>query len=105
VGKHSSSSGAWSTSTPFPFVIGRDLVGTVVESPVDEFALADRVWCNSLGHHGRQGSFAQYAVVPRDRLYHLPVGVEALEAVPLAEAAEAHRQREAGVRGRMVLTI
>jgi 2-desacetyl-2-hydroxyethyl bacteriochlorophyllide A dehydrogenase len=80
-------SGVWSTSTPFPFVIGRDLVGTVVESPVDEFTLADRVWCNSLGHHGRQGSFAEYAVVPRDRLYHLPAGVEALEAVPVLHTA------------------
>jgi NADPH:quinone reductase-like Zn-dependent oxidoreductase len=74
-------SGAWATSTPFPFVIGRDLVGSVVRSSVDEFTPGDRVWCNSVGHHGRQGSFAEYAVVPRDRLYRLPDGVDALEAV------------------------
>jgi hypothetical protein len=58
-------SGAYPTPTPFPFVIGRDLVGTVaVAAPgAAGFAPGDRVWCNSLGHGGRQGSFAEYAVV------------------------------------------
>ncbi|MFG1815086.1 NADPH:quinone reductase [Kribbella sp. NPDC049174] len=80
-------SGAYATSTPFPFVIGRDLVGTVVRSSVEEFATGDRVWCNSLGHDGRQGSFAEFAVVPRDRLYRLPDGVNASEAVPVLHTA------------------
>ncbi|MFI7061627.1 NADPH:quinone reductase [Kribbella sp. NPDC050124] len=79
-------SGAYATSTPFPFVIGRDLVGTVVRS-VAEFAPGDRVWCNSLGHDGRQGSFAELAVVPRDRSYRLPDGVEAAEAVAVLHTA------------------
>jgi NADPH:quinone reductase-like Zn-dependent oxidoreductase len=67
-------SGAYRTPTPFPFVVGRDLVGTVAEvgDGVAGFAAGDRVWCNSLGHGGRQGSFAEYAVVPAERLYHLP---------------------------------
>ncbi|MFI6681530.1 NADPH:quinone reductase [Kribbella sp. NPDC050470] len=79
--------GAYATSTPFPFVIGRDLVGTVVRSSVAEFAPGDRVWCNSLGHDGRQGSFAEFAVVPRDRLYLLPEGVEPAEAVAVLHTA------------------
>ncbi|MBM0225476.1 alcohol dehydrogenase catalytic domain-containing protein [Micromonospora sp. ATA51] len=66
-------SGGYATHTPFPFVIGRDLVGSVVRAGegVDEFAIGEKVWCNSLGHRGRQGSFAEFAVVPRERLYRL----------------------------------
>lgn len=45
-------SGAYPTALSYPFVIGRDLVGTVVSSPADRFAPGDRVWCNSLGHDG-----------------------------------------------------
>jgi len=86
-------SGAYHTHTPFPFVIGRDLVGTVVEtgSAVASFQTGERVWCNSLGHHGRQGAFAEYAVVAEDRLYPLPDGVDFREAVSvLHTAATAH---------------
>lgn len=86
-------SGACRTHTPFPFVIGRDLVGTVVEagSGVASFDVGEQVWCNSLGHHGRQGAFAEYAVVAEDRLYPLPDGVELKEAVSvLHTAATAH---------------
>lgn len=70
-------SGAYRTHTPFPFIIGRDLVGTVAThgTGVPGFRAGDRVWCNSLGHDGRQGSFAQYALVPVERLYRLPEGV------------------------------
>jgi NADPH:quinone reductase-like Zn-dependent oxidoreductase len=76
-------SGAYPTPTPFPFVIGRDLVGTVAEVGVGVagFAAGDRVWSNSLGHGGRQGSSAEYAVVPAERLYHLPAGVDPVAAV------------------------
>lgn len=75
-------SGAYKTHTPFPFVIGRDIVGTVAEKGpgVARFAVGDRVWCNSLGHHGRQGAWSEYAVVPGDRLYPLPDGVDAKAA-------------------------
>src|SRR5512146_952654 len=63
-------SGRYPTRTPFPFIIGRDLVGVVaaVGEAVDGFREGEAVWCNSLGHHGRQGSFAEYAVVPQERL-------------------------------------
>ncbi|MGP9501099.1 NADPH:quinone reductase [Specibacter sp. AOP5-B1-6] len=82
-------SGAYPTPTPFPFVIGRDLVGTVAASGagVVGFAVGDLVWCNSLGHDGRQGSFAQYAAVPADRLYHVPDGVDPVQMVGVAHMA------------------
>ena len=86
-------SGAYPTRTPFPFVIGRDLVGTVADAGpgVDSVRIGEQVWCNSLGHGGRQGSFAEYAVVPRERLYRLPVGVDPMDAAAvLHSAATAH---------------
>jgi NADPH:quinone reductase-like Zn-dependent oxidoreductase len=86
-------SGAYRTPTPFPFVIGRDLVGTVAEAGAGAvgFAPGDRVWCNSLGHDGRQGSFAECAVVPAERLYHLPDGADPVASVAvLHPAATAH---------------
>ncbi|PJE95484.1 oxidoreductase [Streptomyces carminius] len=86
-------SGAWRTPVAFPFVIGRDLVGTVAAaSPgAPGFAAGDRVWCNSLGHAGRQGAAAEQVVVPADRLYHLPPGVDPVAAVAVAHpAATAH---------------
>jgi NADPH:quinone reductase-like Zn-dependent oxidoreductase len=82
-------SGAYRTHTPFPFVIGRDVVGTVVTAGpgVSRFTPGDRVWCNSLGHGGRQGAFAEYAVAPVDRVYPLPQGVAAEAAAPVLHAA------------------
>ncbi len=44
-------------------------------------------WCNSLGHEGRQGSFAGYAAVPADRLYPLPDRVDPRVAVAVAHPA------------------
>jgi NADPH:quinone reductase-like Zn-dependent oxidoreductase len=95
-------SGAYRTDLPLPFVVGRDLVGTVIEtgSAVDRFAVGDRVWSNSLGHDGRQGAAAERALVPVDRLYALPAGVDPAVAVAIAHpAATAHL---ALVHGRVV---
>jgi NADPH:quinone reductase-like Zn-dependent oxidoreductase len=86
-------SGAYRTPLPFPFVVGRDLVGTVSELGSDAlgFRLGERVWCNSLGHGGRQGAAAQYALVASERLYRLPDGIDATAAVAvLHPAATAH---------------
>ncbi|MCY0904551.1 NADPH:quinone reductase [Arthrobacter sp. H14-L1] len=79
-------SGRYRTNLPLPFVVGRDLVGTVVRSgtAVQGFSTGGRVWCNSLGHDGRQGSFAEFAVVPADRLYRLPDGVDPETAIAVA---------------------
>ena len=82
-------SAAYETPTPFPFVIGRDLVGTVeaTGTGVAGFRRGERVWTNSLGHDGRQGAFAEYALVPADRLYRLPTGVAAEHAAPVLHVA------------------
>lgn len=93
-------SGRYPTPTPFPFVIGRDLVGEVVRAGPG-FAAGDRVWCNSMGHGGRQGTFAYHVMVPAERLYPLPGGVGAEEAVAvLHPAATAYLAlfRHAGLR-------
>jgi NADPH:quinone reductase-like Zn-dependent oxidoreductase len=85
--------GTWPTPTPFPFVIGRDLVGRVTHAGpgTEGFTPGQRVWANSLGHGGRQGSFATYALVPAERLYPLPDAADPLEAVSLLHpAATAH---------------
>ncbi|MFF7796329.1 MULTISPECIES: NADPH:quinone reductase [Streptomyces] len=70
-------SGAYATPLPFPFVVGRDLVGevAVAGSGAAGFAPGQRVWCNSLGHAGRQGSFAEYATVAAERLCTAPPGI------------------------------
>jgi len=74
-------SGRWPTLMPLPFVTGCDLVGTVTAAGAGSgFSSGDRVWSNSLGHAGRQGTCAEYAVVPCDRLYLLPDGAVATEA-------------------------
>ncbi|SMX98901.1 alcohol dehydrogenase catalytic domain-containing protein [Brevibacterium antiquum] len=50
-------SGRFPTSTPLPFFLGRDLVGTAVGAPVGgTFLPGETVWCNSLGYEGRQDS-------------------------------------------------
>lgn len=81
--------GRFPTPLAFPFVLGRDLVGTVaaVGSAATGFAVGDRVWSNSLGHGGRQGPAAEYATVAADRLYPLPDGVDPITAVAIAHPA------------------
>ncbi|MEU2923846.1 NADPH:quinone reductase [Streptomyces sp. NPDC007251] len=82
-------SGLFRTHVDFPFVVGRDLVGTVAETGpgVTGFRAGDRVWCNSLGHGGRQGAAAEQAVVAADRLYRLPEGVDPCAAVAVFHPA------------------
>lgn len=65
-------SGAWRTPMAFPFVVGRDAVGTVVDAgaaAADAFPPGTAVWTNSLGHDGRDGALAEFVRVPRERLY------------------------------------
>jgi NADPH:quinone reductase-like Zn-dependent oxidoreductase len=75
-------SGRWPTPLPFPFVVGRDLVGTVAEGDdAGIFRPGEPVWANSLGHSGRQGATSELAVVPAERLYRLPPGADPMAAV------------------------
>ncbi len=102
-------SGRWPTLMPSPFVTGRDLVGTVIGAGAGSgFAPGDRVWSNSLGHAGRQGTCAEYAVVPGDRLYRLPDGASAAEAAAAfhsAATAFIGLHHRAGVRAGQTILI
>lgn len=86
-------SGRYRTKIPFPFCLGRDMVGIVCEtgSCVDGFSVGDVVWTNSMGYDGRQGVTSEYVSVPAERLYHLPKGIDPGRAVasvhPAATAA------------------
>lgn len=77
------------TELPMPFVVGRDVVG-VVEACGDgaaRFTTGQRVWCNSLGHAGRQGPTAEYAVAPADRVHPLPDGADPAATVAVLHPA------------------
>ena len=58
-------SGAIPAKLTFPFILGRDLAGTVVEAgpSVKDFKVGDRVWATSQGSDGRPGTFAEFAAV------------------------------------------
>nr|WP_300047102.1 NADPH:quinone reductase [uncultured Nocardioides sp.] len=82
-------SGAYPTALPLPFVIGRDVVGTVkaVGTDVDPSMVGQRVWSNSLGHDGRQGTFSELVLAPGDRVYPLPGGVDPATAASVLHPA------------------
>ncbi|GAA0189830.1 zinc-binding dehydrogenase [Glutamicibacter creatinolyticus] len=76
-------SGAYATELPSPFIIGRDVAGTVeaLGESVTGFSVGDPVWSNSLGYDRRQGSFAEFCVVPAARLFTVPQNVADLRGV------------------------
>ncbi|HEV3168636.1 MAG TPA: NADPH:quinone reductase [Isosphaeraceae bacterium] len=59
---------------PFPFVVGSDLCGTVVQlgPSVKRCKVGDRVWGSNQGLLGRQGVTAEYAAVSEEWLYSTP---------------------------------
>jgi len=61
----------------FPFVLGRDVAGTVVEagSRVTRFKAGDRVWASNQGTEDRPGTFAEFTVVDECWLNSIPNGV------------------------------
>jgi NADPH2:quinone reductase len=82
-------SGTYPVQAPMPFIIGRDLVGTVVETGpgVTGFHLGDKVWANNQGYEGRQGSFSEYSAVAEDLLYTLPTGADPAETAAVVHSA------------------
>src|ERR1035437_7967832 len=69
--------GAIPAKLSFPFILGRDLAGTVVEAgaSVKDIKVGDRVWATSQGADGRPGTFAEFAAVDYRCLYPIPEGV------------------------------
>ncbi|WP_135820809.1 NADPH:quinone reductase [Halostella litorea] len=70
-----------------PMIPGTDFAGEVaaVGEGVDGFAPGDRVFGTGLGND-RQGSCAEYAVAPTDRVAHLPPGASAREGAGVGVA-------------------
>lgn len=72
-----------------PYVIGRDMVGTVekVGSEVRGFAVGDRVWTSSAGINTPQGTFAETIAINPEYLYHAPKNVKDIDLVAVIHSA------------------
>jgi NADPH2:quinone reductase len=69
-------SGTVKMNLPSPFIVGCDLAGTVERAGPDaSLKPGTRVWGSNQGLMGRQGTFAEYAVVDECWLYPTPAGV------------------------------
>lgn len=82
--------GSWRTPMAFPFVVGRDAVGSVVRcgsAVAEAFPVGAQVWTNSLGYEGRDGALAEYVRVPAGRLYLRPDGVDDASMAALCHPA------------------
>jgi NADPH2:quinone reductase len=79
-------SGAVAMEIPKPYILGCDLAGVVdaVGPEVQRLKVGDRVWGTNQGLFGRQGTFAQYAAVDEQWLYHLPEEVTFEDAAAIA---------------------
>jgi NADPH2:quinone reductase len=79
-------SGAIAAKLSFPFVLGRDVAGTVVEAGagVKGFKVGDRVWATSQGTDGRHGTFAEFVAVDQRWLHPIPQGVSEENIVALS---------------------
>ena len=78
--------GAIPAKLSFPFILGRDLAGTVIEAGagVKDFKVGDRVWATSQGSDGRPGTFAEFAAVDHRWLHPIPEGVSDEDIVALS---------------------
>jgi NADPH2:quinone reductase len=79
-------SGAVAAKLSYPFILGRDLAGTVIETgpAVKGFKTGDRVWASNQGSDGRQGTFAEFAAVHERWLNPIPAGVTEENIVALS---------------------
>lgn len=71
---------------PNPWIPGRDLAGVVAElgPGVQGFQPGQRVWATNLGFAGRQGSFAEFCLVPQEWLFPLADDVSFTHAAAAA---------------------
>ncbi|MDA1014140.1 MAG: NADPH:quinone reductase [Planctomycetota bacterium] len=75
-------SGAVGIAQTFPYIVGCDLAGTIVEcgSAVTRFKAGDRVWGSNQSLFGRAGTFAELAAVGEEWLYATPASESDAEA-------------------------
>ena len=103
-------SGAIPMKLSFPFILGRDLAGTVVEAGagVRGYKPGDRVWASNQGAEGRPGTFAEYAAVDYRWLNLIPEGVSDEDIVSLSLTgitAQLGLVRNAALRPREILFV
>jgi len=81
--------GMVSAKLNFPYIIGRDLAGTVIETgpKVKQFKTGDRVWVTGQGVGERQGTFSEFAAVDEMWLHPTPSAVSDDEMVALSLVA------------------
>ncbi|HZR20921.1 MAG TPA: NADPH:quinone reductase [Verrucomicrobiae bacterium] len=94
----------------FPFILGRDLAGTVVEAgpAVKRFKPGDRVWASNQGTDGRPGTFAELASVDERWLNAIPQTVRDEDIVALSlvgTTAHLGLVRKAKLKGGEVLFV
>jgi NADPH:quinone reductase len=79
-------SGMVPAAMTFPFILGRDLAGVVVETgpEVERFKPGDRVWATNQGFAGRPGTFSELAAVDEEWLHPIAPGVADETAVALS---------------------
>jgi NADPH2:quinone reductase len=95
---------------PFPFILGRDLAGTVVQAglAVKRFKAGDRVWASNQGTDGRPGTFAELASVDERWLNAIPQTVRDDDIVALSlvgTTAHLGLVRKAKLKGGEVLFV
>ena len=103
-------SGAIPVKMSFPYILGRDLAGTVVETGanVKGFKAGDRVWATNQGTDGRAGTFAEFAAVDERWLHPTPPGASDEDIVALSLVgitAQLGLVRNAGLRAGEVLFV
>ena len=82
-------SGAIPLKLSYPWILGRDLAGTVVEvgPGVKHAKVGDRVWATGQGAEGRPGTFAEFAAVDERWIHPTPANVSDEEIVALSLVA------------------
>src|SRR6266699_1584294 len=79
-------SGAIPAKLSFPYIIGRDLAGTVIETgpEVTRFKVGDRVWATGQSAGDRSGTFSEMAVVDERWLHPTPANVSNEDVVAVS---------------------
>ena len=79
-------SGAVAMPLPFPYIVGSDFAGTVVElgQGASRFRVGDRVWGSNQGLLGLQGTAGEFAAIDEDWAY--PTPANQLDAEAAAQA-------------------
>lgn len=80
--------GQYPSPLPFPYIIGHDLCGSIVQvgKKVNHLKIGQRVWCNMGGIQGRQGTFAEYVAMDADWVFRLPDQVDEKEAIGVLQS-------------------